>query len=83
LGCRWVQKNNKQQQKSNEVNMQKDYQSSLGRMQPKRIDIEKVKKDGWKNDGILVVKKDDERLNWTEKELIKQIGNKIYNNQNR
>ena len=63
--------------------MQKDYQSPLGRMQPIKIDIEKVKKDGWKNDGILVVKKDDERLSWDEQEFIKQIGNKIYNNQNR
>ena len=52
-------------------------------MQPVKIDIEKVKKEGWKNDGILVVKKDDERLSWDEQELIKQIGNKIYNNQNR
>ena len=52
-------------------------------MQPVKIDIEKVKKDGWKNDGILVVKKDDERLSWDEQELSKQIGNKIYNNQNR
>ena len=50
--------------------MQKDYQSPLGRMQPIKIDIEKVKKD-------------DERLSWDEQELIKQIGNKIYNNQNR
>jgi hypothetical protein len=63
--------------------MQKDYQSPLGKMQPTKIDLEKVKKEGWKNDGILVVKKDDERLSWDEQELIKQIGNKIYNNQNR
>ena len=63
--------------------MQKNYKSPLGKMQPVKIDIEKVKKDGWKNDGILVVKKDDERLSWDEQELIKQIGNKIYNNQNR
>ena len=45
------------------------------------MDVEKVKKDGWKNEGILVIKIDDERLNWTEKELIKQIGNKIYKNE--
>ena len=63
--------------------MQKDYQSPLGKIQPTKIDLEKVKKEGWKNDGILVVKKDDERLSWDEQELIKQIGNKIYNNQNR
>ena len=53
---------------------------NLGRMQPKKIDAEKLKKEGWNNDGILVVKADDERLSWPEKELIKQIGNKIYNN---
>lgn len=61
--------------------MQRNYQSPLGKMQPTKIDLEKVKKDGWKNDGILVIKIDDERLNWTEKELIKQIGNKIYNDE--
>ena len=63
--------------------MQKDYQSPLGKMQPTKIDLEKVKKEGWKNDGILVVKKDDERLSWDEQELIKQIGNKIYNSKNK
>jgi hypothetical protein len=53
---------------------------SLGRIQPKQIDAEKLKREGWKNDGILVIKVDDERLSWPEKELIKQIGDKIYNN---
>ena len=53
---------------------------NLGRMQPKQIDAEKIKREGWNNDGILVVKIDDERLSWPEKELIKQIGDKIYKN---
>ncbi len=53
---------------------------NLGRMQPKQIDAEKIKREGWNNDGILVVKVDDERLSWPEKELIKQIGDKIYKN---
>ncbi len=56
--------------------------SNLGRIQPKQIDAEKIKREGWNNDGILVVKVDDERLSWPEKELIKQIGNKIYKNKN-
>lgn len=51
---------------------------NLGRLQPKKIDAEKLKREGWKNDKILVVKADDERLSWPEKELIKQIGDKIY-----
>ena len=53
---------------------------NLGRMQPKQIDVEKIKCEGWNNDGILVVKVDDERLSWPEKELVKQIGDKIYKN---
>ena len=55
---------------------------NLGRLQPKQINVEKLKREGWKNDGILVVKVDDERLSWPEKELIKQIGNKIYSDKN-
>ena len=53
---------------------------NLGRMQPKPIDAEKIKREAFNNDGILVVKVDDERLSWHEKELIKQIGDKIYKN---
>ena len=53
---------------------------NLGRIQAKKIDAEKIKREGWNNDGILVVKVDDERLSWPEKELLKQIGNKIYKN---
>ena len=53
---------------------------NLGRMQPKPIDAEKIKREAFNNDGILVVKIDDERLSWPEKELIKQIGDKIYKN---
>ena len=65
------------------MTMQKDYQSQLGKMQPTKIDLEKVKKEGWNKEGILVVKIDDERLSWPEKEIIKQIGNKIYNSKNK
>ena len=53
---------------------------NLGRIQPKQIDAEKIKREAFNNDGILVVKVNDERLSWPEKELIKQIGDKIYKN---
>ena len=53
---------------------------NLGRMQPKQIDAEKIKREAFNNDGILIVKVDYERLSWPEKELIKQIGDKIYKN---
>jgi len=58
--------------------MHRKYQSPLGRMQPEKIDPEKIKKQGWKENGILVVNVNDDRLNWPEKEIIKQIGTKIY-----
>lgn len=64
------------------MNDKNPLKSNLGRIQPKQIDAEKIKREGWNNDGILVVKVDDERLSWPEKELIKQIGNKIYKNKN-
>ena len=58
--------------------MHRKYQSPLGRLQPEKIDPEKLKQQGWKENGILVVNVNDDRLNWPEKEIIKQIGTKIY-----
>lgn len=60
------------------VVMHKQYQSPLGKIQAKQIDQEKIKKQAFENDGILVININDERLNWPEKEIIKQIGNRIY-----
>ena len=68
MAC-WVRK---------EAIMHRKYQSPLGRIQPQQIDTEQLKKDGWKENGILVVNVNDNRLNWPEKETIKQIGTKIY-----
>jgi hypothetical protein len=53
-------------------------QSYLGRYQPKRIDVEAEKRAGWREHGILVIKEDDARLNWPERELVKQLGAKLY-----
>lgn len=66
----------------NSENHKNHLKCNLGRIQPNQIDKEKLKREGWNNDGILVVKIDDERLSWPEKELIKQIGDKIYKNKN-
>ena len=62
------------------MNDKNSLKCNLGRMQPKQIDAEKIKREAFNNDGILVVKVDDERISWPEKELIKQIGEKIYKN---
>jgi len=39
---------------------------------------EEVKRDGWHDQGLLAVSLDDERLTWPERELVKQLGEKLY-----
>ena len=39
---------------------------------------EKVKRDGWHEQGLLAVMFDDARLTWPERELVEQLGNKLY-----
>jgi hypothetical protein len=39
---------------------------------------EEVKREGWRGQGILVVSEDDPRLAWPERELVRQIGIKLY-----
>ena len=39
---------------------------------------DQVKKDGWREQGVLAVAIDDERLTWPERELVRQLGDKLY-----
>ena len=39
---------------------------------------ELVKQDGWREQGLLAVSINDERLSWPEREFIRQIGEKLY-----
>lgn len=39
---------------------------------------EHLKRDGWHDQNVLVVSPDDHRLTWPERELIRQIGEKLY-----
>ena len=43
-----------------------------------RRDAEQVKRDGWQEQGVLVVAENDQRLTWPERELIRQLGRKLY-----
>jgi hypothetical protein len=43
-----------------------------------RRDPEQVKRDGWREQGVLVIAEDDQRLTWPERELVKQLGSKLY-----
>jgi hypothetical protein len=43
-----------------------------------RRDPELVKRDGWHEQHMLVVSLDDPRLTWPERELVEQLGTKLY-----
>jgi hypothetical protein len=43
-----------------------------------RASPEHVKRSGWHDQNILVVNADDHRLTWPERELVRQIGEKLY-----
>jgi hypothetical protein len=43
-----------------------------------RRNPETVKREGWQEQGILVVSPADNRLTWPERELVKQLGEKLY-----
>jgi hypothetical protein len=55
-----------------------ELRSHLGRHQPERIDPEAEKGTGWRRHGIRVVAEQDPRLSWPERELIRQLGVKLY-----
>lgn len=39
---------------------------------------EQIKRSGWRRQNILVVSADEERLTWTERELVRRLGEKLY-----
>lgn len=43
-----------------------------------RRDPDQVKRDGWHDEGVLAVSVDDHRLTWPERELVRQLGEKLY-----
>jgi hypothetical protein len=43
-----------------------------------RRSAEQVKRDGWLEHGILVVNEDDQRLSWPERQLIRQLGERLF-----
>ena len=43
-----------------------------------RRDAETVKREGWREQRMLAVSLDDQRLTWPERELVRQLGEKLY-----
>ncbi len=57
------------------------YRCSLGKFQPTSMDVETVKRNGWREDQILVIAQSDSRLDFMEREFIRRIGERLYGNQ--
>ena len=54
------------------------YRCPLGRLQPNITDLEAMKRNGWRDQHILVVKDTDDRLDMVEREFIRAIGERLY-----
>ena len=52
--------------------------SCLARFFPDQRDPNMDKRQGWRRHGILAISLDDLRLSWPERELVKQLGNRLY-----
>ena len=39
---------------------------------------DQVKRDGWREHGLFAVSIDDERLSWPEREMVRQLGERLY-----
>ncbi len=57
---------------------QSHYPSPLGRMQANPMDVEATKRQGWREQHILVISEQDTRLNFLERQLIRSIGERLY-----
>jgi hypothetical protein len=44
----------------------------------KRRQPEDIKRAGWQTQRVLVIDANDDRLTWPERELIRQLGEKLY-----
>lgn len=44
----------------------------------RRRDPEQVKREGWRDHGLLAVLIDDDRLTWPERELVRQLAERLY-----
>jgi hypothetical protein len=47
-------------------------------MQATPMDVEAAKRQGWREQHILVVSEEDERLDFLERQLIRSIGERLY-----
>ncbi len=41
-------------------------------------DLERLRRAAWRREGVLNVHEEDGRLSWSERELVRQLGTKLY-----
>jgi hypothetical protein len=51
-------------------------------MQANPMDVEATKRQGWREQHILVISEQDTRLNFLERQLIRSIGERLYGQTN-
>ena len=44
---------------------------------------DQVKRQGWREQRVLVIAADDSRLTWPERELVRRLGDKLYGDQDK
>jgi hypothetical protein len=54
------------------------YRCPLGRLQPQVTDLEVMKRNGWRDQHVLVVSEQDDRLDFVEREIVRRIGERLY-----
>jgi len=56
--------------------------SSLGRYLPRAAaslaEMEALRRRAWRQDGVLSLRDGDDRLTWPERELVRQLGDRLY-----
>ena len=55
-----------------------DLSLPLGKLQPEPTDLEAIKRRGWREQRLLIVSPEDDRLDWMERELVRRIGERLY-----
>jgi hypothetical protein len=46
--------------------------------QGQSLDTETIKRQGWRDQGLLVISPEDQRLDWMERQLLTQIAERLY-----
>ena len=54
------------------------YRCPLALLQPTPPDPEAIKRDGWRQQGILVIAESDRRLDLAERALVRRLGERLY-----